>query len=179
MPKKKAFLIVDGYNIIGNWEKLKECLKISLENARNSLLDMMAEYSKMSGEKIIVIFDAYNTDQPRTTYKYKGLDVVFTEKEETADKYIERFLDSEGRRKLIEVATNDSLIQKTILSRGGLRISASELKHRYLTYKEDLYRLEKKKRNSYNKNLVSLDDGVIKKIDHLIENLGEKGKGKK
>lgn len=41
---------------------------------------MMAEYSKMSGEKIIVIFDAYNTDQPRTTYKYKGLDVVFTEK---------------------------------------------------------------------------------------------------
>lgn len=88
---------------------------------------MMAEYSKMSGEKIIVIFDAYNTDQPRTTYKYKGLDVVFTEKEETADKYIERFLDSEGRRKLIEVATNDSLIQKTILSREDLEFRPQNL----------------------------------------------------
>ncbi|MGL4790559.1 MAG: NYN domain-containing protein, partial [Anaerotignaceae bacterium] len=40
----RDFLLVDGYNIIHGWTDLQELSKVSLESARNKLLEIMANY---------------------------------------------------------------------------------------------------------------------------------------
>ena len=57
-------LIVDGYNMIGDWPVLKELKEKSLEEARAKLVELMAEYQAYMGYRIIVVFDAYNVHVP-------------------------------------------------------------------------------------------------------------------
>jgi len=41
---QKEYLFVDGYNIINSWNNLRELSDISLEVAREELMDIMGEY---------------------------------------------------------------------------------------------------------------------------------------
>ncbi len=52
-------LLVDGYNIIGAWKELRELKANKLIDARDRLIEMMAEYKAFSGLRVIVVFDAY------------------------------------------------------------------------------------------------------------------------
>ncbi len=126
--KPKEYLFVDGYNIINDWEVLKKLAGISLEESRIELLDILSEYHHYSGIEIIVVFDAYLVKGNNGTFEdYKGIKVVYTKENETADHYIERTVDEIGRIKRVRVATSDKIEQQIILSRGGTRISAREL----------------------------------------------------
>ena len=40
----REFLLVDGYNMIHAWQELKELVEVSLESARQKLLDMLSNY---------------------------------------------------------------------------------------------------------------------------------------
>ena len=121
--KPKEYLFVDGYNIINSWESLKEKQKNSLEEARDTLLEILADYHHYSGIEIIVVFDAHLVKgNSGKEFNYKGIHVVFTKEHETADHYIERTVDSLGKIKRIRVATSDWLEQQIVLSRGGIRI---------------------------------------------------------
>lgn len=53
------YLFVDGYNIINSWQPLIELKNVSLEDARNELIDIMIEFSHTRREHIILVFDAY------------------------------------------------------------------------------------------------------------------------
>ena len=53
-------LYVDGYNILENWKSLEEARKVSLEEAREKLVDLLQEYISYSGWKVVLVFDAYN-----------------------------------------------------------------------------------------------------------------------
>ena len=52
-------LLVDGYNIIGAWKELRALKTDKLIDARDRLIEMMAEYKAYSGWKVIVVFDAH------------------------------------------------------------------------------------------------------------------------
>ena len=122
------YLFVDGYNIINSWQSLIELKNVSLEDARNELIDTMIEFSHSTKEHIILVFDAYLVKKSGgKTYKRDGIDVIFTKEFETADHYIERQLDEIGKLTNVRVATSDNVEQQIILSRGGTRISAREL----------------------------------------------------
>ena len=54
-----SYLFVDGYNIINSWQNLIDLKNISLEEARNELIDEMIEFSHSTKENIILVFDAY------------------------------------------------------------------------------------------------------------------------
>ena len=54
-----SYLFVDGYNIINSWQNLIKLKNISLEDARNELIDTMIEFSHSTKEHIILVFDAY------------------------------------------------------------------------------------------------------------------------
>ena len=126
--KAQEYLFVDAYNIINDWQSLKVLGEVDLEEARYELLEILAEYHHLSGIAIIVVFDAHMVKANRgNRYEHKGIEVVFTKENQTADHYIEDKLDSLGRIKRIRVATSDWLEQQIILSRGGTRISAREL----------------------------------------------------
>ncbi len=122
------YLFVDGYNIINSWELLKEKSQISLEESRNKLLDILAEYHHYSGIVIVVVFDAHLVKGNTGTEEfYNGIRIVYTKENETADNFIERTLDTIGKIKRVRVATSDWMEQQIVLSRGGTRISAREL----------------------------------------------------
>ena len=47
--KIREVLVVDGYNIINAWDELAETAETSLENAREKLNFMIAEYAAYKG----------------------------------------------------------------------------------------------------------------------------------
>ncbi|MDF2815945.1 MAG: putative Yacp protein, partial [Paenibacillus sp.] len=53
--RMKQILIVDGYNIIGAWPELSKLKDISLEEARDKLIDLLANYQSYSGKRVIVV----------------------------------------------------------------------------------------------------------------------------
>ncbi len=52
-------LLVDGYNMIGAWPQLKDLKENSFEEARDLLIQKMAEYQSYTGFRVIVVFDAH------------------------------------------------------------------------------------------------------------------------
>src|SRR5690625_5448726 len=51
-------LVVDGYNIIGDWDELNRLKRIVISQARNRLIELLVEYKAFTGFRIIVVFDA-------------------------------------------------------------------------------------------------------------------------
>ena len=106
----KDLLIVDGYNIIFAWDELKKLAAQSLDHAREKLTDTLVSYGKAKGYKLVLVFDAMYTDEAEKSMKIgRDCEVIFTDKEETADSRIERLVyEHRNDKRIIYVATSDS-----------------------------------------------------------------------
>jgi predicted RNA-binding protein with PIN domain len=83
-----AHLIIDGYNCI-NRARSAAVGDVNLDMLRRSFLDRLFQYKKARGGKITVVFDAYNSfSLTRQEESYKGIDVVYSRENETADEVI-------------------------------------------------------------------------------------------
>ncbi|MFD2115001.1 NYN domain-containing protein [Paenibacillus yanchengensis] len=129
MKRRADILLVDGYNIIGAWPELNQLKEHhQLEDARDRLLDMLADYQGYTGMEVYVIFDAHQVPGRGATYKQHKLTVMFTKEKETADECIERLChELYSRRYNIYVATSDLVEQHVAFGQGALRLSAREL----------------------------------------------------
>jgi uncharacterized protein len=122
-------LLVDGYNIIGDWSELKELKKEKLADARDRLIEQMAEYQSYKGWRVIIVFDAHLVPGIEAKNMRYDIEVIYTKESETADERIEKLATSlSNRRVQIHVATSDMTEQRVIFGKGALRISARELK---------------------------------------------------
>lgn len=128
---REKLLIVDGYNVLGAWPELSKGKPLA--DARDELIRRLHDYAGYSGQKIILVFDAWQSDRmARTEERHGALNVVFTQKGETADHYIERLCDEHaGRvnmgRMELRVATSDGVEQTVVMGRGAIRLSSREL----------------------------------------------------
>ncbi|OZI10618.1 hypothetical protein CEW92_15955 [Bacillaceae bacterium SAS-127] len=121
-------LIVDGYNIIGDWPELRELKKHDLASARDRLIERMAEYQGFTGSRVIVVFDAHFVKGTEKKYRDSKIEVIFTKEKETADERIEKLaIELNHIKNQISVATSDFTEQWVIFAQGALRISAREL----------------------------------------------------
>lgn len=124
-------LIVDGYNVLNARKRVDGSM--ALADARDALIHQLQDYAGFSGQKIILVFDAWQGDRRSRTEEIHGsVRVVFTQKGETADHYIERLCDEyadriEYRQAEVRVATSDALEQTIVLGRGAVRMSSREL----------------------------------------------------
>lgn len=126
--KKQNILLVNGYNIIGAWKKLQRLKKAKLADARDLLIEQMAEYKAYTGWRVIIVFDAYMMRGLEKRRKRHDVEVVFTRENETADERIEKLVkELSGIRVQIHVATSDMTEQWIIFAQGALRKSAREL----------------------------------------------------
>ncbi|KKB75709.1 MULTISPECIES: ribosome-dependent mRNA decay endonuclease Rae1/YacP [Bacillus] len=121
-------LLVDGYNMIGAWPQLKDLKANSFEEARDLLIQKMAEYQAYTGFRVIVVFDAHlvkGIEKKRINHR---VEVIFTRENETADERIEKLAsDLNNIQTQIHVATSDYTEQWAIFGQGALRKSAREL----------------------------------------------------
>lgn len=127
---RREFLLIDAYNIIHAWSDLKELARdVSLDSARQKLLDLLSNYRGTKNQTIIVVFDGYLVKGNIGEVKvYNGLNIVYTKEAETADHYIERVVTSLPKHYYIKVATGDSMEQLIIHGQGALRMTARELR---------------------------------------------------
>ncbi len=127
-PKKKEYLIVDGYNMIFAWDGLREQAQTDLAGARERLLDILSNYCGYHPCELVVVFDSYRVKGGiGSKIRHNNLRVVYTQEHESADLYIESLVSEIGRNYNIRVATSDSLVQLSALRSGVLRVSANEL----------------------------------------------------
>ncbi|WDC83126.1 NYN domain-containing protein [Caloramator sp. mosi_1] len=55
----KRYMFVDGYNVINQWNILKNIKDENLDYARDKLVDLLQEYSVIKNTTVIVVFDAH------------------------------------------------------------------------------------------------------------------------
>jgi uncharacterized protein len=131
----QAILLVDGYNIIGDWSNLKQSRdRDGLEAARRELIECLINYSASVEYRTKVVFDAHYQDTPRSIETHTPqLTVHYTAFAETADTYIEKFCATFRRKKYQQestrliVATSDRAQQLTVVGYGSEWRSAQQL----------------------------------------------------
>ena len=127
-PRRKEYLIVDGYNMIFAWDGLREQAGYDLSGARERLLDLLSNYCGFHPCELIVVFDSYRVrGGTGSRSRHNNLRVVYTQEDESADLYIETLVGKIGKNYAVRVATSDALIQLSALRSGVLRVSAAEL----------------------------------------------------
>lgn len=78
-------LLIDGYNLLNRMGLDSR----DFESARNALLDQLSLYKRERGSRITVVFDAYRSfSLDRTKENHKGIEVIFSRQNETADDVI-------------------------------------------------------------------------------------------
>jgi predicted RNA-binding protein with PIN domain len=161
------FLVVDGYNIIGSWPQLVKLKDIHLEEARDQLIHMLADYQAFTGIQVCVVFDAYHIPGLGGKYEQSKLRIVYTKEKETADELIESLVSEMiGRRKRVYVATSDMTEQNVIFGKGALRLSARELLEKI---KENDKELHRKINENTSPRRNSLDNNLSKELKQLFE----------
>lgn len=171
--KKHEYLFVDAYNIINAWSNLKLISQMSLEESRNELIEIMAEYRSYTNIEVVVVFDAHMVRGSRQkNEKIKNIEVVYTKENQTADQYIEKEVNKIGKIKKVTVATSDWVEQQVILGRGATRMSARELKIEITKLKKTI--------NTKSQEQSQVNDMIIGRLDaetlEKLTNFGQTSK---
>lgn len=126
---QRNFCLWMGYNIYHAWSELRELVEdVSLESARQRLMDILSNYKGTKQATVILVFDGYLVKgNIGTVYEYNNIFVVYTKEAETADHYIERVVTSMPKHYKVRVATGDGLEQLIIYGQGAIRMTAREL----------------------------------------------------
>lgn len=129
----EELLIVDGYNMIYAWDSLKGIAYEDIGLARDQLITYLYNYLPYLEHDIWVVFDGYQVKgNIGTTLHKKGLTIIYTKADQTADAYLEKSAYDLKNRYHVTYATSDALIQNAVFSQGALRMSAKELESRLI-----------------------------------------------
>ena len=135
-------LIVDGYNIIHSWPKLKK-MQGSLERVRNELIKIMTNYQDFMGNEVKIVFDGQfltKTRSHRKLQKEKGMhaEVIYSKKSQTADSVIERMVYENQDRSKVLVASSDSMLSQLVRGMGARVISPEELEREVKSVQKEI-----------------------------------------
>jgi predicted RNA-binding protein with PIN domain len=135
-------VIVDGYNVIHAWLPLKRLLGVSLEAARDKLVERLGVYAMVSGAEVTVVFDAHHSSARKNSEEViEGVKVVFTRKGHSADHVIERTAYAAvGSGDMITVATSDRVQRDMVRGMGGAVIDTLELERRVIDAEQEMGR---------------------------------------
>jgi len=118
-------LVIDGYNLIRRSPVLRREDEVALELARGSLLERLRRYKRIRPHRITVVFDGANKiGAPPGPSQEKGIRVVFSGRNETADAVIKRM--SEKERGKLTVVTSDRDLGRYAAACGAVVIDAEE-----------------------------------------------------
>lgn len=165
----QEYLLVDGYNVIFAWEELKELAKVSIEAARDKLMDILCNYQGYKKCVLILVFDAYKVEgYALEIQKYHNIHVVYTKEAETADQYIEKVVHHIGRRYHVTVVTSDGVEQVITMGQGGARISSRDFLEE-IEYTKKLIEEDNEKQRSSDRNYLfdHADEEFVRKMEDI------------
>ncbi len=124
-------IIVDGYNVIRQSDRLIDMEAVSLEKGRKGLIKMLADYRKLKGHSITVIFDGWESDNIGSSSEIlQGIDIIYSGRGEKADDLIKKMADK--LRDKIVVVTSDKDIATHVLRKGAVVIPSPEFEMKLL-----------------------------------------------
>ena len=127
-------LLVDGYNVLFKWkaelstnqgfvEESTDSGPVSLQEARDSLIDNLGEYSQIRGIRVVIAFDALSSSSSgfREETLGNGVTVAWCTDRE-ADSYIESQVKVwlERKHPMVVVATSD-VLQRTVVDANAIK----------------------------------------------------------
>lgn len=177
-PRRKEYLLVDGYNVLHANPETKELLEINLEAARNVLMDVLCNYQGFKRYEVILVFDAYKVKGNQgEVSKYHNINVVYTKEAETADHYIERTAHEIGKNYDVTVVTSDGVEQVIIRGAGCNLMSSREfwtdVESTETQISEQIEENSAKKRYADRNYLFNyLDDDLLEEMERI--RLGKK-----
>lgn len=123
----QRYYVVDGYNVIFDWDELRALADRDLSAARERLMDTLCGWAAFTHTRVVLVFDGYKVPGSLgEKLDYRGIHVVYTKERETGDMYIERFLQQVGKNDHVRVVTSDGLIQLSAVRTGVMRMSSAE-----------------------------------------------------
>lgn len=123
----QRYYVVDGYNVIFDWDELHALADRDLSAARERLMDTLCGWAAFTRTQVVLVFDGYKVPGSLgEKLDYRGIHVVYTRERETGDMYIERFLQQVGKNDHVRVVTSDGLIQLSAVRTGVMRMSSAE-----------------------------------------------------
>nr|WP_245301638.1 NYN domain-containing protein [Virgibacillus natechei] len=159
-------LVVDGYNIIGAWDELQRLKERDMAQARDRLIESMAEYQAYSGYRVIVVFDAYYVHGIANKLKAYKVEIIFTKEKETADECIEKLVKNlKNVQNQVYVATSDYAEQSTIFGRGALRKSARELHIELRNIEKEIEERIETHKKIQPQSRITLDKDILEKFE--------------
>ncbi len=172
---KEFYIIVDGYNVIGQSDRLKAIALESLEEARKTLLLDLVNYNARQQGELICVFDAYDVKRGEFIELFHGIKVIFSKEKETADSVIERLVyelyDKHITR--ITVVTSDLSEQHAIFGTGALRVSSREFLSE-LDEEKELLDKDIKKMNTFKpRTRIDIDEETKFRLERLRRGLDE------
>ena len=122
-------LIVDGYNMIFAWPELAVLKDTKLEDARDLLVSILADYGAMTRQSVTVVFDSHRrAEGEASSERVNGVQVVYSGRKTSADHVIERLVFGARSGDDVTVATSDGLQRDYALGRGVKTVSATVFK---------------------------------------------------
>ena len=123
----QRYYVVDGYNVIFDWDELHALADRDLSAARERLMDTLCGWAAFTHTQVVLVFDGYKVPGSLgEKFDYRGIHVVYTKERETGDMYIERFLQQVGKNDHVRVVASDGLIQLSAVRTGVMRMSSAE-----------------------------------------------------
>lgn len=164
------YVFVDGYNVVGSWSILKSLKKYNFDAARDKLIEILQNYSVYCGCLTVIVFDAHMVKGSieKKEKASSNVSVVFTKEGETADSYIEKTVDSIGRKFDVLVVTSDSLEQQVTFQRGATRMSSSEFYYEVQSVEKVIH---KRIHKAYSQKKNSIEDNIEEEILEKLEKI--------
>lgn len=118
-------IIVDGYNLIRQSDVLRGHERQSLEAGRKALIRGLAQYKRLRGHRITVVFDGWEGGSPLEERDLAGgVAIIYSRLGEKADEVIKRLV-AAGSEEIL-VVTSDREIATFAARRGKGTIASPE-----------------------------------------------------
>ena len=121
------YLLVDAHSVIFSWPELHEIHQRNALVAREELTRRLTAYQDATGVRVVVVFDGKGA-RSNSEKMPGGIQVFYSGGGKSADCIIERLAAKYGTEHEITAATNDHLVQQTVITFGGLAISVEALR---------------------------------------------------
>jgi len=127
MGASHRYLVVDAHSVIFSWPELHELHQRNGLVAREELTRRLTAYQDATGVRVVAVFDGKGA-RSNSEKLPGGIQVFYSGGGKTADCIVERLAAKYATEHEITAATNDNLVQQTVITFGGLAISVNALR---------------------------------------------------
>jgi hypothetical protein len=118
-------IAIDGYNFIKQSPELRKLEQIDLGKAREGLVEKLAQYKRIKGHSITVVFDGWQEGRLAGHREHsKGIEIVFSRLGEKADEVLKRLAGE--KKEGIVLVTSDLGISHFAEKKGAKVIGPSD-----------------------------------------------------